>query len=179
MGYYGMKRERAEKEGFDVVERSVRFDQCLRGRVFAPDGLPKLVMDADEGTVLGVHLIGKEAAELVHYGMALVNEGTTIFEMLSTVYTAVTFHELFREAALDANSKMAFGVEWQQIFNVLQSVCEIDFDDDSLREKFDAIGEDGSGELDEEGMRAFDSMGRSVSKHTHDQNRKRKYILQT
>ena len=47
--------------------------------------------------------------------------GTSIFEILSTVYTAVTLHELFKEAAMDANSKLDFGVEWQEIFNVLQS----------------------------------------------------------
>lgn len=33
----------------------------------------------------------------------------------------MTFHELFKEAAMDANSKLDFGVEWQEIFNVLQS----------------------------------------------------------
>jgi len=165
MGYYGMTKERAEKEGYNVIEGTVGFDQCLRGRVFAPEGLLKLVVDSANGTVLGVHLIGKEAAELVHYGMALVKEGTSIFEMLSTVYTAVTFHELFKEAALDANSKLDFGVEWQEIFTILQSECGIDFTDDFLRDKFEAIDEDGSGELDEEEMRAlFESMGRPVSK---------------
>ena len=75
MGYYGLTKEQAEKDGYTVVEGSVGFDQCLRGRVFAPDGLLKLVVDAKEGTVLGVHIIGKEAAEMVHYGMALVKEG--------------------------------------------------------------------------------------------------------
>ena len=69
MGYYGLTKEQAEKDGYTVVEGSVGFDQCLRGRVFAPDGLLKLVVDAKEGTVLGVHIIGKEAAEMVHYGM--------------------------------------------------------------------------------------------------------------
>merc|ERR1712071_205445 len=118
MGYYGMTKDQAEKEGYSVVEGTVGFDQCLRGRVFAPDGLMKLVVDSNDGTVLGVHLIGKEAAEMVHYGMALVKQGTSIYEILSTVYTAVTFHELFKEAALDANSKLDFGVEWQEIFNI-------------------------------------------------------------
>jgi len=165
MGYYGLTKEQAEKEGFTVVEGSVKFDACLRGRVFAPDGLLKLVVDANEGTVLGVHIIGKEAAEMVHYGMALVKGETKIFEILSTVYTAVTFHELFKEAAFDANSKLDFGVEWQEIFNVLQSECGIDFSEEFLREKFESIDEDGSGELDEQEMRAlFSSMGRPVSK---------------
>lgn len=165
MGYYGLTKEQAEKDGFTVVEGSATFDQCLRGRVFAPDGLLKLVCDARDGTVLGVHLIGKEAAEMVHYGMALVKAKTSIFEILGTVYTAVTFHELFKEAALDANSKMDFGVEWQQIFASLKSECSVDFSMEYLKEKFDAIDEDGSGELDEEEFRAlFDSMGRKVSK---------------
>ena len=166
MGYYGMTRERAEEAGHKVVEGTVGFDQCLRGRVFAPDGLLKLVVDQDQGTVLGVHIIGKEAAEMVHYGMALVKAGTTIFDVLGTVYTAVTFHELFKEAALDANSKLAFGLEWQEIFNILRSNTDGDiFDEGYVRAKFDAIDTDGSGELDEEEMRAlFESMGRSVSK---------------
>ena len=76
MGYFGSTKEKAERDGYTVVEGTVGFDQCLRGRVFAPDGLLKLVVDAESGTVLGVHIIGKEAAEIVHYGMALVKEGT-------------------------------------------------------------------------------------------------------
>ena len=115
MGYYGLTKEQAEAEGYNVVEGSVGFDRCLRGRVFAPDGLLKIVADSTDGTVLGVHIIGKEAAEMVHYGMALVKAGTSIFDILKTVYTAVTFHELFKEAALEANSKLDFGVEWQEV----------------------------------------------------------------
>jgi len=154
-----------------VVEGVARFDECLRGRVFAPDGLLKLVVDIESGKVLGVHLIGKEAAEMVHYGMALVKAETDIFEMLQTVYTAVTFHELFKEAAFDANSKLDFGVEWQEIFNALKSSCnscdmvDATSTENYLRKKFDEIDEDGSGELDEDEMRAlFASMGRPVSK---------------
>jgi NAD(P) transhydrogenase len=165
MGYFGLTKDQAEKEGYSVLEGTARFDQCLRGRVFAPDGLLKIVVNEKDGTVLGCHLIGKEAAEMVHYGMALVKAGTSIFEILQTVYTAVTFHELFKEAALDANSKLDFGVEWQEIFGILKSNCDVDFSEEYLRERFDAIDEDGSGELDEDEMRAlFNSMGRTVSK---------------
>merc|ERR1712032_522688 len=152
--------------GYAVVEGSVGFDRCLRGRVFAPDGLLKIVADASDGTVLGVHIIGKEAAEMVHYGMALVKEGTSIFEILKTVYTAVTFHELFKEAALEVNSKLDFGVEWEEIFAILQGEeCLVDYTEEYIRKKFDLIDTDGSGELDEGEMRAlFKSMGRPVSK---------------
>jgi len=165
LGYYGMTKEQAERKGYTVIEGSVGFDACLRGRCFAPDGLIKLVVDANDGKVLGVHIIGKEAAEMVHYGMALVKAEITIFEILQTVYTAVTFHELFKEAAWVANSHLDFGVEWQEIIKVLQSGSSIDFGEEYMREKFDAIDIDGSGDLDENEMRLlFESFGRPVSK---------------
>jgi len=165
MGYYGLTKDQAEADGYSVIEGAVGFDQCLRGRVFAPDGLLKIVADSTDGTVLGVHIIGKEAAEMVHYGMALVKAKTSIFEILKTVYTAVTFHELFKEAALDANSKLDFGVEWQEIFDALSGECAVSYDDAYLREQFEMIDTDGSGELEEDEMRAlFENMGKPVSK---------------
>merc|ERR1719262_1796641 len=92
-----------------------RYTQCLRGRVFAPEGLVKIVFRTGDGRILGVHLIGADACELVHYGMDLVNQKVTIFKLISTLFTAVTYHELFKEAALDGNSKLTFGAEWQEI----------------------------------------------------------------
>mmetsp|Transcript_34381 Transcript_34381/g.70223 ORF Transcript_34381/g.70223 Transcript_34381/m.70223 type:complete len:781 (-) Transcript_34381:122-2464(-) len=168
MGYYGLTKDAAIKQGHNVVEGIARFDECLRGRCFAPEGLLKLVVDSDCGQVLGVHLIGKEAAEMVHYGMALVKAETSIFEILSTTFTAVTFHELFKEAAFDANSKLDFGVEWQEIFKQLTSAYDVDeLTPKELRERFDEIDEDGSGELDENELRLlFKNMGRPVSKRT-------------
>lgn len=165
MGYYGLTKERAERENRKVVEGSTRYDKSLRGRVFAPDGLLKLVIDADDGTVLGVHLIGKEAAELIHYGQALVKGKMTIFDILATTFTAVTYHELYKYAAIDANSKLDFGVEWQNIFDSLQLECDIDMDEADLQDKFDAIDLDGSGSLSEQEMFAlFTAMGKPVGK---------------
>ena len=43
---------------------------------------------------------GTDACELIHYGMELVNVRRSIFDVISTLFTAVTFHELFKFAAL-------------------------------------------------------------------------------
>ena len=48
-------------------------------------------------------------------GMELVNVGRSIFDVISTLFTAVTFHELFKFAALDGNSRLSFGIQWQTI----------------------------------------------------------------
>eukprot|EP01045_Picozoa_sp_COSAG04_P012238 COSAG04_NODE_816_length_10084_cov_4.719179_14_plen_71_part_01 len=47
--------------------------------------------------------------------MELVNVGRSIFDVISTLFTAVTFHELFKFAALDGNSRLSFGIQWQTI----------------------------------------------------------------
>ena len=53
----------------------------------------------------------------------------------------------------------------QQIFDALQGECPVSYDDEYLREQFEMIDTDGSGELEEDEMRAlFESMGKPVSK---------------
>ena len=101
-------------------ERLVQ-DAGLRGRVFAPDGMLKLVFDRESTKILGVHIIGTDACELVHYGMDLVAKEATLFDVIGTLFTAVTFHELFKEAALNGNEKLEFGIQWQEVLSELSA----------------------------------------------------------
>merc|ERR1719436_439634 len=117
--YYGLTKAAALKKGMDVEEGVAPYKACLRGRVFHPEGLLKLVFQKSDGVIVGVHMIGADACELVHYGMDLVEQEVTIFTLISTLFTAVTYHELFKEAALDGNSKVAFGAQWRMILSEL------------------------------------------------------------
>jgi len=139
------------------------------GRVFAPDGLVKLVFKTEDGVIVGVHLIGSDACEMVHYGMDLVEQKVSIFELVSTLFTAVTFHELFKEAAIDGNSKLAFGAQWQSILSELGA----NFDptdkpsEEVLRREFDAMDTSGEGSLDADELQAvFKSLGKEVKRGT-------------
>jgi len=116
-GYYGLTKAAAKKEGMEVEEGCVEYSACLRGRVFAPVGLLKLVFRRSDGVIVGVHILGEDACELVHYGMDLVCQGVSIFKVMTTCFTAVTFHELFKEAALNGNSKLEFGLEWHKVLS--------------------------------------------------------------
>jgi len=40
--------------------------------------------------------------------------------VIDTLFTAVTFHELFKEAAYAGNQKLEFGIEWQELLAELQ-----------------------------------------------------------
>mmetsp|Transcript_84944 Transcript_84944/g.162551 ORF Transcript_84944/g.162551 Transcript_84944/m.162551 type:complete len:870 (-) Transcript_84944:276-2885(-) len=114
-GYYGLTTAEAHKQGLHVREGLVHYDACLRGRVFAPTGLLKLVFREKDGVIVGVHILGDDACEMVHYGMDLVKQEVSIFQVMTTCFTAVTYHELFKEAAMHGNSMLEFGLEWHKI----------------------------------------------------------------
>lgn len=169
--YYGLTKEAAEKKGFNVAEGTAKYTQCLRGRVFSPEGLVKLVFRTRDGRILGVHLIGADACEMVHYGMDLVNQKVSIFKLISTLFTAVTYHELFKEAALDGNSKLEFGAEWQAILKELGAVLTDPSGamtgESALRREFDLIDTSGDGSLDADELReVFTKLGKQPKKST-------------
>jgi Ca2+-binding EF-hand superfamily protein len=171
--YYGLTKDAAEKKGLDVDEGVAPYTACLRGRVFSPDGLVKLVFTKDDGVIVGVHLIGADACELVHYGMDLVREKVSIFTLITTLFTAVTYHELFKEAALDGNSKLAFGAQWQAILSELgcmmneKSETYNPFDEATLRKEFARMDTSGDGSLDtDELFEVFKRLGKEVKRGT-------------
>jgi len=165
IGYYGLTKKAAIAKGYAAEEGVATYDACLRGRVFAPDGMLKLVFDSDSRRILGVHIIGNDACELVHYGMDLVDQEATIFDVIGTLFTAVTFHELFKEAALNGNSKLQYGIQWQEVLASL-AICLPEaetLNEDELRQKFSDIDTSGDGSLDPEELKAvFDGLGEEV-----------------
>ena len=169
VGYYGLTLEAAKKAGYDAEVGIATYDACLRGRVFAPDGMLKLVFDRESTKILGVHIIGTDACELVHYGMDLVAKEATLFDVIGTLFTAVTFHELFKEAALNGNEKLEFGIQWQEVLSELQaSMTAVDdcssYDEAVLRARFDEIDSSGDGSLDEdELLQVFEALGSPVT----------------
>jgi len=52
--------------------------------------------------VLGVHVIGNLASELIHFGVAAINFGDTLSDLSSAVYNCPSLHELYKYATYDA-----------------------------------------------------------------------------
>jgi NAD(P) transhydrogenase len=102
--YYGLSTQQAKEMGIDAAEAIALYAECLRGRVFSPNGLLKLVYEKPAGRILGVHICGDDACELIHYGMELVKGRRTVLELSKNLFTAVTYHEMYKiaaQAALD------------------------------------------------------------------------------
>jgi len=100
--YYGLTKEQAQKRGINAGESMALYAECLRGRVFSPNGLLKLVFEKPSGRILGIHICGDDACELIHYGMELIKSGRTVRDLNNSLYSAVTFHEMYKIAAQNA-----------------------------------------------------------------------------
>jgi len=102
--YFGLSVQQAEQMGMEAGEGIALYAECLRGLVFSPNGLLKIVYEKPKGRILGVHICGEDACELIHYGMELVKGRRTVEDLAGTIYSAVTFHEMYKiaaQAALD------------------------------------------------------------------------------
>ena len=67
----------------------------------AQDGYMKIIFRKDDMTIIGVHIIGNIASELIHYGMTLVDNKKTLPEVISVVFNVPTLHEMYKYACYD------------------------------------------------------------------------------
>jgi NAD(P) transhydrogenase len=84
-----------------------RYRELARGQIIGDSyGVLKLLVSAEDGSLLGVHIFGTGATELVHIGQAvMMNEGT-VDSIVSTVFNYPTLAEAYKVAALDATNKL-------------------------------------------------------------------------
>jgi dihydrolipoamide dehydrogenase len=100
VAYAGLTEEQARDRGFDVVTSVHRFVGNSRALIIGePDGLVKLVAQRD-GPLLGVHIVGPWATELIAEGYLAVNWEATPEEIGEFVHAHPTLSELFGESAL-------------------------------------------------------------------------------
>ncbi len=85
-----------------------RYREIARGQIMGDDaGLLKLLFHRDTRRLLGVHVIGSGATELVHVGQAVLGLGGGLDYLMSTVFNYPTMAECYKVAALDAFNKLA------------------------------------------------------------------------
>jgi NAD(P) transhydrogenase len=73
------------------------------------DGLLKLLVSTEDRRLLGVHVIGSGATDLVHIGQAVMGGEGTIDFLITAVFNYPTFAESYKVAALDAMNRINLG----------------------------------------------------------------------
>ncbi|MDZ4772738.1 MAG: Si-specific NAD(P)(+) transhydrogenase [Planctomycetota bacterium] len=93
--------EAVKRHGRAVVGRA-RFDEIARGHINGEtDGLLKLVCDPEGRQILGAHVIGEGATELVHLAQIAMIAGLEVETFVDNIFNFPTLAEAYRVAALD------------------------------------------------------------------------------
>jgi NAD(P) transhydrogenase len=84
-----------------------RYRELARGQIIGDSyGVLKLLVCLETRKLLGVHVFGTGATELVHIGQAVMGCGGTIDYLVDAVFNYPTLAEAYKVAALDAMNKM-------------------------------------------------------------------------
>ncbi len=103
IGTVGLSETQAIKEGFDVEAFSVNFRSL--GKAQAIDeisGMAKMIVEKESGKVLGVHLIGAHATDLIAEATLAIQKGLTAEEIAHTIHAHPTLAEIMGEVSLKA-----------------------------------------------------------------------------
>ena len=100
VAWCGLTEQQARERGHDVVVATHRFAGDARAMILGEtDGIVKMVTDAD-GVLLGVHIAGPWATELLGEGYLSVNWEANASDIAALVHPHPTLSEVFGEAAL-------------------------------------------------------------------------------
>jgi NAD(P) transhydrogenase len=97
----------ARAKGIPVVVGKAQFSANARGQIIGErDGFLKLVFAREDMRLIGTHLIGEQASELVHIGLTamLAGQGAELF--IRTCYNYPTLSEVYKYATYDALGRM-------------------------------------------------------------------------
>src|SRR5499427_5019719 len=84
-----------------------RYEELARGQILGDQtGRLKLLFDPRDLKLLGIHIIGEGATELLHIGQAIMNTGATIEYFRDTVFNYPTLAEAYKVAALNGLNKL-------------------------------------------------------------------------
>ena len=103
IGSVGLTEEAAEAEGLAVVCGRSTYALNARAQIVgAQEGLIKLVFNRESRRLVGAHVFGEQATELVHTGQAVMSLGGTVESFISMVFNFPTLSECYKYAAYDA-----------------------------------------------------------------------------
>lgn len=107
MSVVGKTEEELQRDGVRYESGIARFRETSRGHILGlREGLLKLLFSLDTQELLGVHIVGEGATELIHIGQAVLAHAGTLDYFVNAVFNYPTLAEAYKIAALDAFNKM-------------------------------------------------------------------------
>jgi NAD(P) transhydrogenase len=107
MSMVGKTEEQLTKDGVPYEVGRAQYREIARGQILGDQtGLLKLIFHRETRLLLGVHIIGAEAAELVHIGQAVMALGGKVDYFVDTVFNYPTLAECYKTAAFDGINRL-------------------------------------------------------------------------
>jgi len=103
----GRTEEDLTDEGVPYEIGTAHYREIARGQIIGDNnGLLKLIFHAETRELLGVHIIGEGASELVHIGQAVMALGGTIDYFVNTVFNYPTLAECYKTAGFNGINRL-------------------------------------------------------------------------
>lgn len=103
----GQTEEALTERGVPYEVGKARYKETARGQIIGDvTGLLKLIFHLDTRELLGVHILGDGASDLVHIGQAVLAFGGKIDYFVNTVFNYPTLAECYKNAAFDGINRL-------------------------------------------------------------------------
>ena len=103
MSVIGLTEKDCKEKGIGYEVGEARFRETSRGQILGlREGLLKLLFSLEDRSLIGVHIVGEGATELIHIGQAVMQLGGTMDYFVHNVFNYPTLAEAYKIAALHA-----------------------------------------------------------------------------
>ena len=107
ISYVGKNEEELTAANVPYESGKASYREIARGQIIGDNiGMLKLLFHRETREILGVHIIGESASELVHIGQAVMSLNGTIDYFVNTVFNYPTLAECYKNAALDGVNRL-------------------------------------------------------------------------
>ncbi len=107
VSYVGETERELQARGAQYVAGHARYAETARGQIIGNEhGLLKLLVDRGSHAILGVHIIGESASELVHVGQMAMTCHATVDVLAATVFNYPTLAQCYKAAALECLTQL-------------------------------------------------------------------------
>ena len=106
----GLSEEQVRETGVAYECGVARFRETSRGHIMGVNsGFLKLIFSIETRRLLGAHIVGEGATELIHIGQAVINLHGTVDFFVNNTFNYPTLAEAYKIAGLDAWNRMGAG----------------------------------------------------------------------
>jgi len=107
VSYVGATEVELTKDAVPYEVGVARYRELARGQIAGDSyGMLKLLVSTEDLKLLGVHIFGSNATEMIHIGQAVMGCGGTVDYLVDAVFNYPTFSEAYKVAALDVRNKI-------------------------------------------------------------------------